>query len=128
MLGFGLTLVPQCSYNSLSSLLPFVISSVFEDAGVPLDNEKLINALPSPQTLRHVITETAVDTVLLTQQSLQTNPCVYLSCDKGNKQGNKNLAKVISWYDKKKSTYIFDGCRPDGQEYKRCRQSSLALS
>ena len=28
------------------------------------------------------------------------NPFIYLSVDKGNKKGNKNLAKFLCWYDK----------------------------
>ena len=110
-LAFGVTLVPSCSYFGLSTLLPFAVGSVFEDAGIELDKSRLIESLPSSQTLRTLVTETAVDTVLLTRQSLQLNPHVYITCDKGNKKGNKNLAKVICWFDnlkKKVQTFLVD--------------------
>ena len=50
--------------------------------------------------------ETAIDTVLLTQKSILDNPILYFSVDKGNKKGNKNLAKYICWCDKKKDAVI----------------------
>lgn len=40
-----------------------------------------------------------------------TNLNLYLSCDKGNKKGNKNLAKFFCWYDKIQTqvcTYLLD--------------------
>ena len=37
--------------------------------------------------------------MLLTQDRVQRNSHVYFSSNKGNKKGNKNLAKFICWYD-----------------------------
>ena len=40
-----------------------------------------------------------MNTMLLTRHSIQKNPNIFVSADKGNKKGNKNLAKFVCWYD-----------------------------
>ena len=98
MIGFAASLVPQCGYYGFSTIIPFIIASFLTDAGVTFDKQALIQSLPSPQTIQNLITDIAVDSVMLTQQSLRHNPIVYLTCDKGDKKGNKNLAKLLCWY------------------------------
>lgn len=66
MLGFGAALVPQCGYYGLATVIPFVVGSVFADAGIDFDHKKLIASLPSPQTLQRQVTELAIDTIMLT--------------------------------------------------------------
>ena len=53
----------------------------------------------------------AVETVLLTQNSIRKNQHVFILADKGNKKGNKNLVKCICWYDIddcKVNTFLLD--------------------
>ena len=48
---------------------------------------------------------------MLTQQSILKNPHVYMSCDKRNKNGNKNLAKYLCWHckeEKRVKTFLLD--------------------
>ena len=45
---------------------------------------------------------------MLTQISVNQNPIVYITCDKGNKKGNTNLAKYLCWYDKDEKCVNFD--------------------
>ena len=99
MLGYAASLVPQCGYSGLSTILPILVSSVFINAGIHIPAETLIAALPSPQYLQNSVTNYAAETMLLVRNSINANPNIYFSSDKGNKKGNKNLAKFFCWYD-----------------------------
>ena len=81
---------------------PFCVASVLANAGIKFDIGKLVTSQPSREKLLQLVGETAIDTVVLTQKSILNNPILYFSVDKGNKKGNKNLAKYICRYDKKK--------------------------
>ena len=101
MLGLGASLIPQAGYAGYASVIPFVVGNIFQNAGVPIDTTKIVMSSPSKEKIRKCVTENAVDTILLIQASLKMNNHVYISSDKGNKKGNKNLAKFICWYDVK---------------------------
>ena len=59
---------------------------MFVNAGVELDMDKLIESMPSDKTIYTSVTNTAVDAIILNQQSIINNPRVYLLVDKGNKK------------------------------------------
>ena len=102
LLGMAASLVPQCGLHGIMIILPFCVASVLANAGMKFDIGELVTSQPSREKLLQLVGETAVDTVLLTQKSILDNPILYFSVDKGNKKGNKNLAKYICWYDKRK--------------------------
>ena len=55
--------------------------------------------------------QNVADTVMLTKMSVNKNPIVYVTCDKGNKKGNKNFAKYLCWYNKDEKhvkTFLLD--------------------
>ena len=52
----------------------------------------------SHKPIQNMVCQNAVDTILLTQESLRPNHWVYVSIDKGNKKRNKNLSKYIFRY------------------------------
>ena len=61
--------------------------------------------------------QNAADIVILTKVSIKLNPFICISCDRGNKKGNKNLAKYACWYckqDKRVKTYLLDVDCTDG--------------
>ena len=116
MLGFASSLVPQCGYAGISTILPILMSTILMNCGIQIDAEKIIASLPSPQYLQTSVTNYAVETAILVRSSIEKNPNVYLSCDKGNKKGNKNLAKFLCWYDvnkKRVRTFLIDVCCVD---------------
>ena len=51
MLGFAASIIPQCGYSGLSTAIPFIIGSLFANAGVPVNSELLVNSQPSENTL-----------------------------------------------------------------------------
>ena len=111
MLGYAASIVPQCGYSGLATIIPFVVANLLTNADIPFHSQNLISSLPSPQKIQSLVTEHAVDTALLTLRSINSNPNVYLALDKGNKKGNKNLAKFFCWYDTEKDkvqTYLLD--------------------
>ena len=99
MLEFTASIVPQCGYSGLSTAIPFIIRSFFVNAGVLINSELLVNSQPSDNTLQRLVEQNTVHAFLLVQDSICKNKCVYISADKGNKKGNKNLAKFICWFD-----------------------------
>ena len=94
-------MVPQCGYAGLSSVIPLAVGCIFANAGIDIDHDKLVDSLPSHNKIKTLVEQAAIDTMLLTRDSIGPNPSLYVSIDKGNKKGNKNLAKFICWYDKK---------------------------
>ena len=91
MLGFAASVVPQCGYAGLSTAVPFIIGSLFVNAGVPINTESLVNSQPSDNTVQRLVEKSAVNTILLVQESLRRNQYVYISADKGNKKVIKIL-------------------------------------
>lgn len=110
MLGMAASLVPQAGYSGLATILPFGIGAFLSNAGIDYDVKSLVNMLPSRNKIEALVTSNAIDTVMLTKHSLKDSS-IYLSCDKGNKHGNKNLAKYICWFDSKEGkvkTFLLD--------------------
>ena len=100
ILGIGASLIPQCGYAELSILILLIISSVLHNASIHIPDKKIIPALPSAKRIQSVVTEHAIDTMVLTRKNISENLNVLISVDKGNTKGNKNLAKFLCWYDK----------------------------
>ena len=104
MIGFASLLVPQCGHAGVATILPILIASVFANAGIEIDSKKLVNSQPSDKSIQRFVENNALNTFLLTKESIKANPniyiYIYISVDKGNKKGNKNLAKFVSWFDK----------------------------
>ena len=98
LLGFAASCVPQCGYAGLSTVYPLLLTSALMNAGIQIDAEKIVSSLPSADYIKTAVTEYAVDTTLLMKDSIDANPNVYVASDKGNKKGNKNLAKYFCWY------------------------------
>ena len=105
-LGFAASLVPNSGYSSLSTIFPVIASIILTNAGINLSAEHLTSSLPSPQYIQNAVTSHAIDTTMLVRNSINANSNVYLSCDKGNKKGNKNLAKFFCWYNVKKEKVL----------------------
>ena len=66
---------------------------------------------PSKNKIKEFVTKNSTTTLLVTEASVKENHVVCISVDKGNKAGNKNLAKFICWYDrenKKVKTFLID--------------------
>ena len=103
MIGFASSLVPQCGHAGVSTITPILLGSVLANAGIEIENEKLVNSQPSGNSIQRFVEQNALNTLLLTQESIKDNTNVYVSADKGNKKGNKNLAKFVCWFDKKEN-------------------------
>lgn len=99
MFSFTASTVPQCRYNGLATIIPFIVGSTLANSGIEINSEKLVNSLPLHNKIKRMVEQKVIKTVLLTQNSIRTNHYVYVSADKGNKKRNKNLAKFIFWYD-----------------------------
>ena len=100
LLAFGVSLIPQCDLAGLSTVIPFVAASILANANIPIPPIKdLVGSLPSDKKLQSLVTRHAVENMLMTRDCIAKNSNVYIAADKGNKNGNKNLAKFLCWYD-----------------------------
>ena len=99
MIGYASSLVPQCGHSGVAATLPFMIGSLFANAGLKFDVNEIVNSQPSDKKIQKCVEQNAVNTMIRTRDSIRRNPNIYVSADKGNKKGNKNLAKFVCWYD-----------------------------
>ena len=97
MIGFAASCVPQCGYAGLSTIYPLLLNSALTNAGIQIDAGTIVSSLPSADSIKAAVTEYAIDTTILMKDSIDANPIVYITCNKGNKKGNKNLAKYFCW-------------------------------
>ena len=95
LIGVSASLVPQSGYAGLATIIPFIVGSVLADVNIPVDIDSLVNSLSGRDTIQKLVTKNAVDTIMLTRESITNNYHVYVSSDKGNKKGDKNLTKFI---------------------------------
>ena len=111
LIGVGASLVPQSGYLGLAVILPFVLGSVLMNAGISVDLDNLVTSLPGRDTIQSLVTENAIDTIMFIRESITANCHIFVSSDKGNQKGKKNLAKFICWYDRasrKVKTFLLD--------------------
>ena len=99
MLAFAISTVPQCGFSGFSTIINFVVRFVLANFGLAFTTDELVSSLPSHNKIKEMIIDKAVDTVLLTQNSIRKNQHAFILAEKGNKKGNKNLAKFICWYN-----------------------------
>ena len=98
LLGAAAAMVPQAGINGVATIIPMVVGAVLENAGIKTNASNLVQSLPSGPRIARMVIQNAANTIMLTKESIQHNPVVFISCDKGNKKGNKNLAKYLCWY------------------------------
>jgi len=105
-----MAMVPKAGCAGFSTALLIAVAGVLENLGVPV-NDTLF--LPGKDKVNELLTERAVDSIIEVQESIRKNPFVFISADKGNKAGNKNLAKYICNH-------------PDGTVYGQWRRRNFA--
>ena len=96
-------MVPQAGMSGVTTIAPIIVGDVLANAGIPFDASKLVDSLPSGYSISQSVIQNAADTVMLTKMSVNQNPIVYVTCDKGNKKGNKHLAKYYVGMTKMRS-------------------------
>ena len=52
MIGFASSLVPQCGHAGVSTITPILLGSVLANAGIEIENEKLVNSQPSGNSIQ----------------------------------------------------------------------------
>ena len=105
------SMVPQAGMSGVATIIPMTVQAVLENNRIKFKTEDIVCILPGNDKIAHMVIQNAVNTAIVTKESVKNNPIVYISCDKGNKKGNKNLANYLCWYcveDKKVKTYLLD--------------------
>jgi len=91
---------PQAGITGVATVAPMVVGSILANAGISFDAYKIVDTLPRRDTFGYMIIKNTADTIILTKSRIKLSPCVLISCDKGNRKGDKNLAKYLCWYYK----------------------------
>ena len=86
-------------FLGLATIISFVVRSVLANCGLVFTTIKLGSSLPSHNHIEEMVANKAVETMLLTQNSIRKNQHVFILAGKGNKKGNNNLANFICWYN-----------------------------
>ena len=93
-------MVPHAVISGVGTVSPMAVRKILANAGIPFDADKIVDSLPGQDTFGHTVIKNAADTIILTKSSIKLNPYVFISCDKGNTKGKKNLEKYLCWYYK----------------------------
>ena len=93
------SIAPQCGFDNLAQIIPLITAAIFANAGIDVDHEKIVSSSPSNDTIKRLVQQHAIDNLILTKDSVDKCCDVYLSIDKGNKHGNKNMPKFLCWYN-----------------------------
>ena len=110
-LGACMSMLPNAGCAGFANAFPLGLAGVLENIGIDTTDVNVVECLPQRDKLQNLVTERACDSLMLVQESIRKNPYLYLCIHKGNKNGNKNLAKYIAWYDvdwKRVRTYLLD--------------------
>ena len=81
--------------NGVATKVTMLIGRVLDNTGISFDAGKIVENLPRMKRIGDFFIQNAADTIMLTKKGTNENPVVYTSCNKGNKKGNKNLAKYL---------------------------------
>ena len=110
LLGTAMSMIPKAGYAGFATALPIAVAGVLVNAGFSLGSD-IVSCLPNKDKMSYFMTERAVDSIVLLKEALRKNYHVYIFADKGNKNGNKNLAKYLAWCDKEQERvrkYLID--------------------
>ena len=114
------SMLPQAGMSGVATVAPMIVCAVLANARINVESKKIISSLPGKDHIARMVVNNAVDAIILTNESITKNPIIYLSADKGNKKGNKNLAKYLCWYcvvDKRVKTFLLDvDCTDENSE------------
>jgi hypothetical protein len=98
ILGAMMALSPQTSTDAMALLIPLAYCSIFTNAGISIDPNKITRSCPSSTTLKEFVTKAAADSKYLALSKINKDRSrkVFLICDKGP---YGNFVKVLSWYN-----------------------------
>ena len=66
MLGFAATLTPNTGHSGFASVISLVLGALFQNAGIDVDLESIVESAPCRDKLREWVTENAMDIMILT--------------------------------------------------------------
>ena len=66
MLAFTASTVPRCGFSGLATIISFVAGFVLSNYGLAFTTDELTSSLPSHNTIKEMVADKAVDTVLHT--------------------------------------------------------------
>ena len=90
MVKFAFSLVPQCGRYGMSTIIPLAIGSILANTRINIKVAELVTNQPFGQSIQSFVEKNTANALLLAQESIQHNPNICISTDKGNTKGNKN--------------------------------------
>ena len=98
--GTAAALVPQASHSGLEQAHSLLVAGLLADAKVEgIELSDISQALPKRRCFRRKTNISAIASTVCAAKSLKKAKFLYLTADKGNKQGMEHFPKIVSWYD-----------------------------
>jgi hypothetical protein len=99
----GIVMTPNCSVNSVETFIAFARQSLFAQFGFEAPAEDIARSFPSSATVSNALANLAASCLNQQLKQMKDAKHIFLTCDKGHRAGVDHFAKVISWYDRKKT-------------------------
>jgi hypothetical protein len=114
LLASTLASIPGLSLSGSELVIPLVVAAFLADSHL-IDNNLDFNlfskSFASAHNLRDILISFAVDSLIEVGNQICGAQNVFLSCDRGNKEGLSHFVKILSWWDKiekKVQTLVLD--------------------
>ena len=118
----GIAMTPNCSVNSAETFIAFSRQSLFYQFGFDASATDIARSSPSSTTVSNSLANLAASCLNQRLKQMKDAKHIFLTCDKGHRAGVDHFAKVISWYDRKKTQteYFTLDMDPAGNSDKEC--------
>ena len=116
---------PCMSLYEVEQVLPLVFAALLANAGIAFDPGALAKVCPSPKTLNLFIVDGSVDSILWLEEQFRDSDAIFISCDKGNREGIEHFPKVIRWWSKKEGEGMSACIDADGSGGKSDKYAAL---
>ena len=86
------------SFYSFEQIIPLVISSLFANASVDIDNVGIGRSWPSANALKNILCDSAADVILRIRELIaKNNAPFFIQCDKGHRKGVDHFSSLLSF-------------------------------
>ena len=71
LFGVAASMIPQAGMNGIATVAPMIASAILVNVGVSINTSKMVDSLPNCNTISNMVIRNAVDTVMLTRESIK---------------------------------------------------------
>ena len=88
---------PAMSFYSFKQIMPLVISTLFADVSLDIDDMAIGRSWPSANTLKNILCDCAADAIIRIRELIAINNApVFFQCNKGHRKGVDHFVKLVT--------------------------------